>query len=114
MTIQRRRYANLDTLVLGGKPANQSGQIALQMDAKGKKIGHYQNSVGPRADQAADGGVQIGLRFQKSGFNQAKSASRRGRCRHDSHCVVSRFDAGTMRKDDNSVSHSYYEHSNIC
>lgn len=113
MPVERRSDADLHILVDLGQLCHDGWQVALQMDSERQEVRDHQDSGHAGTGQTRHGLGQVGLSFQKCGLNAFKRSGGCRRFRHDSDGFVGGWDAGPVRKDDNSRIHRYYEHSNM-
>jgi hypothetical protein len=81
-------------------------QIPLQMNAERQEVWDHQNAGRAGIGQPRDRFSQARLGFQESCLHALETSRRRRRCRHRFDGCVGRWNAGAMRKDDNSSTHS--------
>ena len=113
MPVQRWSDADLHILMCLGQLFHDGWQVALQVDSEGQEVRDHQDSGHPGIGQASHSLGQIGSSFQKRGFDSFKRSRGCRRLRHNSDGFVGGWHTGSVRKDDNSRIHRYYEHSNM-
>ena len=113
MSVERRRNPDLQILVSLGELLHDGGQVALQVNPQGEEVRDHQDAARAGIRQMRHGLGQAGPGFQKGRLHAVESAGGGCRFRHGSYRFVGGWDAGSVRKDDNSRIHRYYEHSNM-
>jgi len=114
MPVERRRNPDFHVPVGLGKPFHNGWQVALQVNPQRQEVWDHQDAGDAAFRQMRHGLGQARPGFQERGFHAFERSGGGHRFRHGPHGIVGGWDAGSVCKDDNSTTHSYYEHSNIC
>ena len=105
MAVQRWGDPHLDIPVDLAQLFHNGRQVALQMDSQRQEIRHHQDAGHARIRQMRHRFRQAGPSLQKGCFYAIKRSRGGRRFRHESYSFVGGWDAGTVRKDDNSRIH---------
>lgn len=106
MPIERWRYSNLQTRVLGGYFGNQARQIALEMLSQRQEIGNDDDAARAGAGEFGDCSCQVRLtQFQERRLNQTETAAAGELLGNQAHGLIGRFNGGAVRKDGDAGMH---------
>src|SRR5579862_3334784 len=107
VAIQRRGHSNLQLIVFIGDLRGNPGQVTLQMQAQGQEVGDDDELAYAFGGKLDNGALQIRLAQLQEGSLHMGKAALPGDFRRDfSYGLISGLDPRTVRKNNDSGSHT--------
>ena len=101
MSIERWSCTDLDARMHAGDPADNAGQIALEMKPEREKVRYHDDASGPLPDQRRDGRIEIRRATpEERGLDQVKTAVAFHGFRDAAYGFVGGFDTRAVSKND--------------
>jgi len=107
MTVQWRRNTDFQLRMCRGCLLDEARQIPLQMESERQEIRQDNNTTDASGSKTRHSAIEVGrAEFEKCGFHVIESAGPRQLSSSFPHRFIGRFDAGTVRKHDESGGHT--------
>ena len=106
MSIEGRSHTDLDVGTGLDDAVDDSGEVALQVDAEGEEVGYDGDAVDAGGDEGLGGFLESGMGHLEEGDVVARHAGLMGGFRDDdADCLVSGFHAGAVGEEDDGWVH---------